>query len=196
MRYWETAHTLADQPPVEQDYAQIWRSAHKIVYSRTLETVSSARTRIERDFDPEAIRQMKPRAERDISVGGPDLAAQALEELDVAVVSREEALRQYARDVAENIAAGALGPLEGAGRLRDLVRALDYPEGLRSWGDFDEDLYLIDFDRGELIYAEDMIIEIEPHRRSGPGRALQQPTRAATSEARARYLSLHPSWML
>ena len=125
-----------------------------------------------------------------------DLFRRSLEELDLPVVSREEALRQYARDVAENIAAGALGPLEGAGRLRDLVRALDYPEGLRSWGDFDEDLYLIDFDRGELIYAEDMIIEIEPHRRSGPGRALQQPTRAATSEARARYLSLHPSWML
>src|SRR5215210_803808 len=79
MRYWETAHTLADQPPVEQDYAQIWRSAHKIVYSRTLETVSSARTRIERDFDPEAIRQMKAQVKREISVGGPDLAAQALE---------------------------------------------------------------------------------------------------------------------
>ena len=90
-----------------------------------------------------------------------DLFRRSLEELDLPVVSREEALRQYARDVAENIAAGALGPLEGAGRLRDLVRALDYPEGLRSWGDFDEDLYLIDFDRGELIYAEDMIIEIE-----------------------------------
>ena len=79
MRYWETAHTLTDQPPVAQDYAQIWRAADKVVYSTTLETVSSARTRIERDFDPEVIRRMKERAERDISVGGPDLAAQALE---------------------------------------------------------------------------------------------------------------------
>ena len=60
-----------------QDYAQIWQAADKIVYSRTLETVSSARTRIERDFDPEAVRQMKASAGRDISVGGPDLAAQA-----------------------------------------------------------------------------------------------------------------------
>jgi len=79
MRYWETAHTLTDQPPFMRDYAQIWRAADKVVYSTTLETVSSARTRIERDFDPEVIRRMKERAERDISVGGPDLAAQALE---------------------------------------------------------------------------------------------------------------------
>ncbi len=77
MRYWETAHSLTDRPTVEQDYAQIWRAADKIAYSRTLEAVSSARTRIERSFDPEAVRQMKTRAERDISVGGPDLAAQA-----------------------------------------------------------------------------------------------------------------------
>ena len=77
MVFWETAHTLSDQSPVEQDFAQIWQAADKIVYSRTLETVSSARTRIERDFDPEAVRQMKASAERDISVGGPGLAAQA-----------------------------------------------------------------------------------------------------------------------
>jgi dihydrofolate reductase len=79
MRYWETALAVTDRPSVEQDYAQIWRAADKIVYSSTLGTVSSARTRIERDFDPEAVRRMKARAERDISVGGPDLAAQALE---------------------------------------------------------------------------------------------------------------------
>jgi dihydrofolate reductase len=78
MRYWETAHTMPDQPPFLQDYAQIWRAADKIVYSKTLETVFSARTRIERDFDPEAVRRMKSQAERDISIGGPDLAAQAI----------------------------------------------------------------------------------------------------------------------
>ncbi len=77
MVYWETAHTLADHP-VEQDFTEIWQAAEKIVYSTTLETVSSARTRIERDFDPEAVRRMKTSAERDISVGGPDLAAQAI----------------------------------------------------------------------------------------------------------------------
>jgi dihydrofolate reductase len=76
MVYWETAHTLADQP-VEQDFTQIWQAAEKIVYSKTLETVSSARTRIERVFDPDVIRVMKASAERDISVGGPDLATQA-----------------------------------------------------------------------------------------------------------------------
>jgi dihydrofolate reductase len=74
---WETI-TLADQPPFIQDFAEIWRAADKIVYSKTLETVSSARTRIEPDFDPEAVRQMKARAGRDITVGGPHLAAQAI----------------------------------------------------------------------------------------------------------------------
>jgi dihydrofolate reductase len=77
MVYWETAHTSADSP-VELDYAEVWQAADKVVYSRTLETVSSARTRIERDFDPEAIRRMKEAAERDITVGGAALAGQAL----------------------------------------------------------------------------------------------------------------------
>ena len=74
---WETAHTLADQPPYMKDFAGIWQAADKIVYSGTLETVSSARTRIERDFDPETVRQMKASVERDITVSGPDLAAHA-----------------------------------------------------------------------------------------------------------------------
>ncbi|MDQ6898693.1 MAG: dihydrofolate reductase family protein [Candidatus Dormibacteraeota bacterium] len=78
MVYWETAHTVADQSPFVQDFAAIWQAADKIVYSKTLETVSSARTRIERDFEPEAVRQLKARADSDISVGGPDLAAQAI----------------------------------------------------------------------------------------------------------------------
>ena len=74
---WETM-SLVDQPPFMQDFAEIWRAADKIVYSKTLETVSSARTRIERDFDPEAVRQLKAPAGRDLLVGGPDLAAQAI----------------------------------------------------------------------------------------------------------------------
>jgi riboflavin biosynthesis pyrimidine reductase len=60
------------------DFAELWQAADKIVYSKTLETVSSARTRIERDFDPDAVRQLKATAERDLGVGGPDLAAQAI----------------------------------------------------------------------------------------------------------------------
>lgn len=72
---WETVHTLADQPPFVYDFAKIWQAAEKVVFSKTLETVSSARTRIERAFDPDAVRQMKATARRDITVGGPDLAA-------------------------------------------------------------------------------------------------------------------------
>ena len=78
MVYWETAHTLPDQPPFVQDFAQIWQAADKVVYSGTLASVSSARTRLEREFDPRAVRQMKASAGRDISVGGPELAAQAI----------------------------------------------------------------------------------------------------------------------
>jgi dihydrofolate reductase len=79
MRFWETIDANSGRPSVEQDYARIWQSTDKIVYSRTLQSVSSSRTRIERDFDAEAIRREKARAERDIGVGGPGLAAVALE---------------------------------------------------------------------------------------------------------------------
>jgi dihydrofolate reductase len=79
MRYWETDAATRGRPPGERDYAQIWRSADKIVFSRTLRSVSSARTRIERDFDAAAIRHEKARAGGDIGVGGPGLAARALE---------------------------------------------------------------------------------------------------------------------
>jgi dihydrofolate reductase len=78
MKFWETAHSLPDEPPVIHDYATIWEAAEKVVYSKTLNTVSSARTRIEREFDPDAVRQMKAQTGSDISVGGPGLAAQAI----------------------------------------------------------------------------------------------------------------------
>jgi dihydrofolate reductase len=71
---WET---ITEQTPHIRDFAEIWRAADKVVYSRTLEAPSSARTRIERDFDPEAVRQMKAAAGRDLAVGGPELAAHA-----------------------------------------------------------------------------------------------------------------------
>jgi dihydrofolate reductase len=77
MTYWETALEHADHP-AERDYAEIWLAAEKIVYSRSLESPSSAKTRIENDFEPETIRAMKDAADRDISVGGPELAAHAL----------------------------------------------------------------------------------------------------------------------
>ena len=75
---WETAGSQPDRPPVMLDFAEIWQAADKIVYSRTQDTVSSARTRIERDFDPEVVRQLKASAERDMTIGGPGLAAYAL----------------------------------------------------------------------------------------------------------------------
>jgi dihydrofolate reductase len=73
---WETL-SVADQPPVIEDFAEIWRAADKVVYSKTLETASSTRTRIERDFEPEAVRQLKATTDRDLAIGGPELAAQA-----------------------------------------------------------------------------------------------------------------------
>jgi dihydrofolate reductase len=76
LTYWETLD-LADQPPFIREFAEIWRVADKIVYSRTLESASSARTRIEREFDAEAVRQMKAAAGHDLTVGGPELAAHA-----------------------------------------------------------------------------------------------------------------------
>jgi dihydrofolate reductase len=74
---WESPEMLADRSPIIRDFAEIWLAAEKVVYSRTLEAVSSARTRVQRDFDPDAVRNMKSRAASDLAVGGPDLAAQA-----------------------------------------------------------------------------------------------------------------------
>jgi dihydrofolate reductase len=78
MVYWETAHTIADAHAVERDFADIWQAADKVVYSTTLDTVSTQRTRLERDFDPEAVREMKAAAGRDITVAGPHLASHAI----------------------------------------------------------------------------------------------------------------------
>ena len=74
---WETDPTLANESPLMEDFAQIWQAADKVVYSKTLEAVSTTRTRIERDFDPEAVRRTKVLARGDLIVGGPELAAQA-----------------------------------------------------------------------------------------------------------------------
>jgi dihydrofolate reductase len=78
MSYWETAHTDPDAPEFVRDFAGIWQAADKIVYSHSLEEITSARTRIEREFEPEAVRALKEGAVRDLIVAGPDLAAHAL----------------------------------------------------------------------------------------------------------------------
>ena len=78
MVWWETAHTEPDVPPHILQYARDWQAADKIVYSTTLRSPSSARTRIEATFDPEAVRRLKAESDHDLSVDGPHLAAQAI----------------------------------------------------------------------------------------------------------------------
>jgi dihydrofolate reductase len=78
MAVWDTDDWLAGEPPEVQDYARIWRAADKVVYSTTLQTVSTARTRLERTFDPSAVRELVAQADRDVGVGGPGLASAAL----------------------------------------------------------------------------------------------------------------------
>jgi len=78
MVFWESLPDRAEQPWFAQEFAEIWQRADKIVYSKTLQVATSARTRIERDFDPEAVRQLKATAADDLTVGGADLAAQAI----------------------------------------------------------------------------------------------------------------------
>jgi dihydrofolate reductase len=75
---WETVSTGSDQLPVTRDFAEIWRAADKIVYSRTLERIASEKTRLERVFDPAAVSRLKQSSARDLTIGGPDLAAQAI----------------------------------------------------------------------------------------------------------------------
>ena len=78
MRVWETDPTLADQSPLARDFAEIWRAADKIVYSTTLEQVATERTRLERGFDVDTLRQLKATADRDFAIGGAHLAAHAV----------------------------------------------------------------------------------------------------------------------
>lgn len=79
MVFWENGAPDDSQAPVWRDYAQIWQSADKVVYSEHLHDVSSTKTRLERAFDPDAVRAMKASADRDISIGGPRLAAEAFQ---------------------------------------------------------------------------------------------------------------------
>src|SRR5690242_8547003 len=77
MSVWETDSSLAAQSDLRADFAEVWKAADKIVYSTTLDAVTTATTRIERRFDPDAVREMKAAAGRDLMVGGPNLAAHA-----------------------------------------------------------------------------------------------------------------------
>jgi dihydrofolate reductase len=77
MAPWETNPSLGEHSPATRDFAEIWQAAQKIVYSRTLEAVSTSRTRIERDFNPDAVRELKVSADSDLLIGGAELAAEA-----------------------------------------------------------------------------------------------------------------------
>jgi dihydrofolate reductase len=78
MAVWETDPAAAAQSPATGEFAEIWQAADKVVYSRTLAAAATTRTRVERDFDPDAVRQLKAATERDVTVGGPTLGAQAI----------------------------------------------------------------------------------------------------------------------
>jgi dihydrofolate reductase len=78
MNYWEQPEAFDGQPPYIQDFARIWRAAEKVVFSTRLETASGEKTRIERNFDPQAIRRLKETARSDLAIGGADLAGQAI----------------------------------------------------------------------------------------------------------------------
>ena len=78
MTFWETAHAEPDAPPHIVQYARDWQAAEKIVYSTTLESVSSEKTRIERTFNADAVRRLKAEADSNLTVDGPNLAAQAI----------------------------------------------------------------------------------------------------------------------
>jgi dihydrofolate reductase len=88
MAVWQTLGRGPDAPPEEADYAEVWRAADKVVYSRTLDAVSTPRTRLEREFDPETVRRLTDAADRDVGVSGPGLAQHAfaaglVDEVDV-----------------------------------------------------------------------------------------------------------------
>jgi len=121
---WETADTSPDQPAVVKDFTRTWQAADKIVFSTTLRSVSSARTRIEHGFQPDAIRRLKTTVDHDITVGGADLAGQAItaglvDELRLFVVPRRCRRRQASTPRSRSPAAQTAGhaPLCPRGRV-------------------------------------------------------------------------------
>jgi dihydrofolate reductase len=78
MTGWQTPDVIPGLTPAMMDFARIWQTADKIIYSKSLETVSTPKTRLEREFEPQAVRDLKAQLPHDISVAGPNLAAQAI----------------------------------------------------------------------------------------------------------------------
>jgi dihydrofolate reductase len=109
MVYWETALEEPNEPAVVQDFARIWQSADKIVYSTTLDSAQSKKTRIERRFEPAVIRRLTQEADRDIAIGGPDLAASAI---------KAGLVDEYQLFVTPHIVGGGKRALPDGARLR------------------------------------------------------------------------------
>jgi dihydrofolate reductase len=122
MAVWETPEVIPGLTPAMLDFAQIWQAAGKIVYSKTLETVSAPKTRLESQFDPQAVRDLKAQLPHDISVGGPDLAAHAI---------REGLVDEYHLLVAPAMLGGGRRVLSGnaSGRL-DLLDERRFANGM------------------------------------------------------------------
>jgi dihydrofolate reductase len=121
MRFWETAATDDEQPEVFNDYARIWQAADKLVFSSSLEAPATARTKLERRFDPEMIRAMKQTSEEDLSVGGPGLAAAAL---------RAGVVDELARFIVPAVVGGGTAFLPDHIRIDlDLVDERRFPNG-------------------------------------------------------------------
>ncbi|MEE1622301.1 dihydrofolate reductase family protein [Zafaria sp. Z1313] len=78
MTAWEAPELVAEDADFVQNYAGTWAAAEKIVFSRTLDSVTSPRARIEREFDPDAVARLKESAEHDLSISGAELAAEAI----------------------------------------------------------------------------------------------------------------------
>ena len=131
MQVWETDPTAAAQSPGTREFAEIWQAADKVVYSRTLATASTTRTRIEPDFDPEAVRHLKAAAERDLTVGGPTLGAHAItaglvDEVPPVRLARRGGRRQAVPPQPGPASARTAG--RAPGRQRRGVPALPHPD--------------------------------------------------------------------
>ncbi|WP_022887812.1 dihydrofolate reductase family protein [Agromyces italicus] len=124
MVFWETVRDDPEVPPHIVQYANDWRAAEKIVYSRTLESVSSGRTSIERSFDPDAVRRLKAEADHDLSVDGPELAAQAI---------RAGLVDEYHLFITTSVVGGGKRFFPDGVRLDlELVEQRSFPSGLIS----------------------------------------------------------------
>jgi len=122
MAVWQTPEVLPGLTPAMLDFARIWQAADKIVYSRSRETVSTPKTRLEREFDPRAVREWKARSPLDISVAGPTLAAHAI---------RAGLVEEYHLLVAPAMLGGGIRVLPGNVRISlDLLDERRFADGM------------------------------------------------------------------